>query len=349
MSQNTINIDQIFTQAYDFIGTIGETIYESPAFLAAQPAIGVLGATLGGISGYELGRTTVLKARGLWHPKMMRPIVVLAATVALAALSVPYVALSITIATVAAAVFGAIKGIFEKEVKGLLNFKDYQKNYGVKPLHINSTSPQDFLKIASPTLDDACGLLWGLTKEACKRGESFTEGTFVLEGDQAKEIYEKLRSIDGSYRRHSSHFTGRGTKNPQMGLDFSKESKLPADKRTILFGIAKTDDDHEILFIKPENWGADNRIFKSLQKANHFFNHTLQFFHAQYVKIMRPGYDDRPGTAKERIPHEWSVPSKFGWASLTDDQKQNLIDRHLAKEEWLNDRYRTGREVYIVL
>lgn len=141
--------------------------------------------------------------------------------------------------------------------------------------------------------------------------------------------------------------------HPQMGLDFaSNDGALPAGKRTILFGLAETHDQRQVLFIKPENWGADHRhrlgSFKSYEKIKHFINHTLQFFHAQYVKIIRPGYDDRPGTAKERIPHNWSaVDGKFGWAQLSKAKKGNLIKNGLANKAWMNDKYRTGREVYV--
>lgn len=326
-----------------------DTIQASPIVAAAQPAIGAVGVVLGAISGYELGRTAMLKARGLWRPSIARPVVLLTISLGMAALASPYLAAAIGAVIVAAAIFGVCRGALEKQAKGPVTFKQLQEIFGSKPANVKMISPRRFANSKNPTKKQASGLIWHLTRTACRQGQSFTEGTFVLEGDDAKKLYDKLSGIEGAYERHSSHFKGRVQKNtPQMGLDFSsKDGTLPVGKRTILFGLADTNDGKQVLFIKPENWGADKRIFKSPQKFKHFVNHTTQFLHAQYVKIMRPGYDDRPGTAKERIPHKWSGTDKFGWSSLSKAQKQTLIAQGLAKKAWKNDTYRTGREVYI--
>jgi hypothetical protein len=318
----------------------------------AQPIIAALGALCAVISGYEIGHTAVLKGRGLWHPSLQRPVLLLTTAVPLAILSTPQVAAAMATAICVAALLGASRALFEMpRIHPFHDFESFQETYGGMPAGIELVEPSEFLQIAQPTEKDVSGLIWQLTKTACESGDAFTEGCFVVESKQAQEIYTKLQSMEAAYSRRSSHFKGRGDKNhPQMGLDFSAAAALPASKRTILFGLAKTDDDQHVLFIKPENWGADHHLksLKDTQKLTHFINHSLQFIHAQYVKIMRPGYDDRPGTAKERIPHNWKqVQNHYGWAGLSSDDKIQLIVDGLAKAEWLKDRYRTGREVYI--
>lgn len=322
------------------------TIQSNPTVLAAQPVIGALGVILGAISGYEIGHTAILRARGLWSPSLTRPVILLTAAVALGICATPYVAAAIATAIIGAALLGAFSACFEKKAPVNLSFNEYVQTYGGCTSSVTLISPEEFLNIENPTQKDVSGMVWGMMKNACEKGEGFTEGTFVLEGEQAQAIYDKLNGIKGAYSRASSHYKGRCDKS--MGLDFSNEFILPASKRTILFGLADTHDNKKTLFIKPENWGADLHI-NSLDKLEHCVHHTVEFVFAQYVKIIRPGYDDVPGTAKERIPHKWSANSKFGWAALTEKEKQSLVDRVLAKEEWKQDAYRTGREVYIRL
>ncbi len=342
----------IFTEAVTAAKATLAAVQNYPVVVAAQPAIGVVGSLLGVISGYEIGHTSILKARGHWHPSLVRPVVLLVGALALTIIAFPQAAITIGVCTIAAAIFGAIKAGFEKESSGKMNFDKYQQVYGNKPDDVNLITPNQFNLLGNPTKKDVCCLMWNLTKEACDRGESFAQGTFVLEGDQARDLHDKLSRIDGAYDRNSSHFKGRIQENAhQKGLDFgSGTDVLPANKRTILFGLADTHDGKQVLFIKPENWGADHRIssLKNFEKLKHFANHTLQFIHAQYVKIMRPGYDDRPGTAKERIPHKWKAANtKFGWASLSEMEKEALIDNESVPKAWKADTYRTGQEVYI--
>lgn len=329
-----------------------KAMHANPKVIAAQPAIAILGVAFGAISGYEIGHTAVLKARGLWHPGLARPGALLTASLVSSIFCAPYMAVAIVVVTLASAIFGACRAYFEKSVSKELNFDTLQETFGAVPDGIDLISPHEFSKLANPTQRQVCGLIWHLTKTACDRGEGFTEGTFVLDGPHSEMIYSQLSALENSYSRHSSHFKGRTSKEqPQMGLDFaSKDGVLPVGKRTILFGLAETHDHKRVLFIKPENWGADHRFqsFKNFEKIKHFIHHTLQFFHAQYVKAMRPGYDDRPGTAKERIPHNWvKAKGKFGWGELSKAQKKHLIKNNLAKPYWINDKYRTGREVYI--
>lgn len=323
-----------------------QTIHSSPTVQAAQPVIGALGVILGAISGYGIGHTAVLRAKGLWSPSLTCPVILLTAAIALGICSTPYVAAAIAIAIIGAALLGAFSACFEKKTPVGLSFEEYQKAIGPIPKNIELIDPDQFLAIENPAQHDVSGLVWALMKRTCERGEGFTEGTFVLEGDKSQAIYDKIRGINGTYSRLSSHYVGRCDKS--MGLDFPHESILPASKRTILFGLADTHDSKKTLFIKPENWGADHHI-DSFDKVNHFIHHSIEFVFAQYVKIIRPGYDDLPGTAKERIPHSWSANTKFGWANLTDEEMQHLVDQDLAKKEWKQDTYRTGREVYIRL
>lgn len=327
-----------------------QLVQSNPTVIAAQPAIGAVGSVLGGIAGYEIGHSLALKERGLWHASLSRPLLLLVGTIALAVLGGPQAALAIGATTVGTFVLGLFKAQFDKPSVDGMTFKELQENYGVKPDNINLVEPKDFLNIQNPTREEVSGLVWSLTKTACDNGDSFERGTFVLEGVEVEDLYNKLQNVDGSYTRPSSHFKGRiADGKDQMGIDFNgDDEKLPVGKRTILFGLADTHDKKKVLFIKPESWGADHNI-SSWSKARHFINHSLEFVHAQYVKAMRPGYDDRPGSAKERIPHSWKNEAKtaFGWAQLSDKQKQNLVDSNLAKDSWLNDTYRTGREAYI--
>lgn len=267
---------------------------------------------------------------------LVRPVVLLAGAIALAILC-PQAALPIAVCTVAGAALGGIKASFEKPSPENMDFEQFQKTYGAKPNDVAFISPDNFDAAAGKK--DVEGLLWYMMREACERGEAFTEGTFVIERS-AREIYNILATVDGAYEKISSHYKGRITEGTrQRGLDF--ETPLLADKRTILFGLTDTHNGNQTLFIKPENWGADHSI-KNVGKLKHLVNHTIQFIHAQYVKIMRPGYDDQPNTAKERIPHAWGNVSEFGWAKLTAKQKADLIHQGLASEAWGQDTYRTG-------
>lgn len=265
--------------------------------------------------------------------------------------AIKFVGVAIAVAVIGFALLGATIACFDKrpvDLTQLMTLEQYENAIGADPGDVHPMSEDEFLSIDAPTPQDVSGMVWGFMRTVCERGEAFTEGTFVFEGENGQAIYDKLLSINGVYERESSHYKDRI--QVSMGLDVPDEYMMPANKRTILFGLADTQDGHKTFFIKPENYGADLRgSFDSWDKAAHCFHHTREFIFAQYVKIMRPGYDDLPGTAKERIPHEWSVGSIFGWGSLTDEQKQDLVDRGLAKNEWLQDPYRTGREVYIKL
>lgn len=349
-------IKLFLTEALSAGQKLATLISESPVVAAAQPAIIALGVVLSAVSGYEIGHTLVLKAKGQWHPSLARPLVLLTAATALAILSMaatPYAAIAIAGVAALAFTVGAIRAHYEKGSAQNLDFQLFQDKFGAMPPKVKPQSPKEFLELDQPTQKDACNLVWHLMQSACDNGDSFAQGTFVLEGDDAQNLYDKLSSIDESYTRHSSHFKGR-CNLPQKGLDFSgKDLHLPCGKRTILFGIAKSHDDKVILFIKPENWGADHGISSLIHqegKLKHFVNHTLDFIHAQYVKIMRPGYDDQPGSAKERIPHKWKSKihvDKFGWAALSQAEKEIFISEDLAKKAWLDDTYRTGQEVYL--
>lgn len=354
--QILIQLNQFFSEALSAGQKLATIICKSPILEAAQPAIAALGILFAGISGYEIGHTIVLKAKGQWHPSLARPVILLTATVALAALSIvstPYVAIAIASVAALAFITGAIRAHYEKGSAENLDFQSFQDKFGAMPPKVIPQSPKEFLKLDHPTQNDACNLVWHLMKSACDHGDSFAQGTFVLEGMEAQGLYDKLSSIKESYTRESSHFKGRCAL-PQKGLDFSdKNFYLPGEKRTILFGLAKSHDNKTILFIKPENWGADHRFSSLLYgegKIKHFINHTFSFIHAQYVKILRPGYDDQPGSAKERIPHSWKSETnvnKFGWAALSLAEKDILIKKKLAKEAWKEDTYRTGQEIYL--
>lgn len=344
---NEVNnfIIEIFKEGLILAKDAYQTIQANPIVQTAQPVIGTLGVILGAISGYEIGHTAVQRARGLWSPSLTRPVILLTAAVALGICASPYVAIAIAVATVGAALLGAFSACFEKKTPTELSFDEYQEVIGPIPSGVQITSGISlFLDTENPTQQDVSEMIWGLMANACATEEGFTEGTFVIESEKVQNIYDKLLKIEGAYERSSSHYVGRCDQS--MGLDFPAELILPANKRTILFGLADTHDGKKILFIKPENWGADLKI-NSLDKANHCLHHALEFLFAQYVKIMRPGYDDAPGTAKERIPHTWSANTKFGWASLTNEERRNLVARGLAKHDWLEDSFRTGREVYI--
>jgi len=325
------NLVSYFTcQSLKVIETLS-TIAQNPLVSSiALPIFGTLGVASGIISGYEIGQTLVLRARGQWNPSLARPAALLVTAIAIAIFSPPVVATSIAIAILGAFILGACKGYLKDEKRDLA-----QKQTGI--------TPANFVAIKNPPSDHAAHLIWGLMAIADGKGESFSEGSFVLEGNSARTIFDQLMTIPKVYSRRSSHFPGQCDK--QYGLDFT--TCLPANKRTILFGMVNTHDGQQVLFIKPENWGANHQDLK------HFANHTFDFIHAQYVKRLRPGYDDRPGTAKERIPHEWrqeiSTINHFGWSQLSTEQKESLISKGLAKETWKDDTYRTGREVYIKL
>lgn len=345
-----INLNRINLLSTYVLDAISQSVHQKSCIKSvAQPVLAMFGVIFGVISGYEIGHTTVLKARGFWHANLYKPAIYLTAALGLAVLSASSLAAVLAVATISSVALGALNAIFENGSVGKLDFDAFQKIYGNKPAEISLISPNEFSKIAKPTQKEAGGLVWYLTKVTCERGESFTEGNFVLEGKKAEYIYDQLSQIDGTYTRISSHFKGRIPKNiPQCGLDF-KGGALPVGKRTILFGLANTHDGKKVLFIKPEYWGADHRIRALMhpEKLKHFINHSLHFLHSLYVKFMRPGYDDRPGTAKERIPHSWkNIHSIYGWAELSNQERQALIDQGLASQSWIYDCYRTGQESY---
>lgn len=101
-------------------------------------------------------------------------------------------------------------------------------------------------------------LLWYYFALATIKGQSFTEGTFVVE-DPDQRILAFLQNEFNSYGRISTHFGDvtkaigqKENKANQKGLDLKRS--LPENKSTLLFG--KVDD--AFTFIKPENHGLVN-------------------------------------------------------------------------------------------
>ncbi|MGA8165559.1 MAG: hypothetical protein WB791_11185 [Waddliaceae bacterium] len=110
----------------------------------------------------------------------------------------------------------------------------------------------------------AC-LMWYFMQQACRKGEGFSEGTFVLENED-KSIYDFFVNNGESpekegpvvYDRMSSHFPNISNYQ-HKGIDVNENNSqipLPAGKRTVVFANIKDLNGGEFFYAKPENYGT---------------------------------------------------------------------------------------------
>lgn len=219
-------------------------------------------------------------------------------------------------------------------------------------------------------------LIWFLFAMAIAKNQGFEEGTFVIEDPEFK-IYDYLKDI--SLSRHSSHFKEHA--KTQMGIDVLG---LPAEKQTLLFGIANKD--KQLIFIKPENYGVYTWWDTIM--------HGVEFGHAQGRKWLPAtfGSDDQENWRKERVPKDaiskykslrqelltanliqpalepkdinintiyielknWLAQNESeGLVASVSEQNKSIIDKVQAFKKELEDKYdnldiRYGREVILL-
>lgn len=158
-------------------------------------------------------------------------------------------------------------------------------------------------------------LMWFLMQLALNKGQGHEEGAFVIE-DHEDKLYHFLLKTKLTGDRPSSHFVGRsepwgGLSNVLMsssrhqGIDILN-GLLPASKRHILFG--KVDSPKfltgegappaQVLFIKLESFSP----YTTTGYGYDMTMHGAELCIAQYNKKFKPGSDDLPEMAKERIP-----------------------------------------------
>lgn len=140
----------------------------------------------------------------------------------------------------------------------------------------------------SEHLDDIIALIWYLDDKALKKGQSITEGMFIVE-DPHGDLYNVLFRYRAIYGRHSSHFKQVGL--PQYGIDMPAGQSLPHGNQHILFG--KTDRPG-YLFIEPQQHGTQN-----------FFDWLMHM--KDYVYYALSGLIDTASSEREGHRHE-AVP-----------------------------------------
>ena len=147
--------------------------------------------------------------------------------------------------------------------------------------------------------EELCNITWALMKQAIDDQQGFYEGTFVLE-DPQNFLFNYLKKNPGYYLRPSTHFEGRSDNN-HGGVDVLN-GKMPAEKRTLLFGIIDNPPipniPKKLLFIKPENYSADPRV------PLDYVLHGSELLKSKYNKFSNPKFDEGPGMRKERVPSD---------------------------------------------
>jgi hypothetical protein len=164
-------------------------------------------------------------------------------------------------------------------------------------------------------------ITWFLKYCALKKNQGAHEWSLAIEED--KKLYAFLMSAPGIYERASSHYVGRSkpstgystwvTKSSShYGVDIENEL-MPANKRTILFGLVDaTPDGQKILFFKPENFGT--------QGPWDLLSHAIEFGESVGKKARAQGEDDLPGMQKERVPDN----TKKAFTALLTHIQDNL-------------------------
>lgn len=126
------------------------------------------------------------------------------------------------------------------------------------------------------------------------------------------------------YPRESSHYHVSQRTFRHYGIDirFGNSSELPllpASKRHILFG--KIDNDRQLLFIKPENYG--------LYYKDGMLYHGVELVESKLRKFgVTPKSDDDPSYAKERIPAAFlnDFAIEVAASGLPNDRQKELIN-----------------------
>ncbi|HUD02208.1 MAG TPA: hypothetical protein VMR37_07755 [Rhabdochlamydiaceae bacterium] len=146
---------------------------------------------------------------------------------------------------------------------------------------------------------ELANITWFLMHCALRKGQGFSEGTFVIE--ERGRLYSFLLS-QHAYLRASTHCVDRSPVNTGWTSYFKKSSLhhgndvpnglMPAQKRTILFDLIDPLNQNDItpLFFKPENYGT--------QGAD-LIGHSKDYILTR--KLVKPE-DDIPGIQKEIVP-----------------------------------------------
>ncbi|CRX37712.1 hypothetical protein [Estrella lausannensis] len=253
------------------------------------------------------------------------------------------------------------------------------------------TSPEEYQEGAEQAIT---ALTWFLMHIALKKGQGHEEGAFVIE-DEGDLLYSFLMNAKAVGDRPSSHFIGRSPKwngvakvvmasSAHQGIDILN-GLLPTHKRHILFGkvdspqflIGNSQPPVQVLFLKLESFSP----YATTGYGYDFAMHGIELCAAQFNKKFKPGSDDLPEMAKERIPAQtlkqfglivdaltslpqdvanalplneakqmakkWGVAYMHHFMRLVKQQGVELGDLDLMFEALDHLDRRTGREVYI--
>lgn len=259
------------------------------------------------------------------------------------------------------------------------------------------TSPEAYQDGAEQAIT---ALTWFLMHIALKKGQGHEEGAFVIE-DAGDLLYNFLMNAKATGERPSSHFVGRSpawsgvakvvmASSAHMGIDILN-GRLPTHKRHLLFGkadspqfiVTNNQPPAQILFLKLESFSP----YATTGYGYDFAMHGFELCAAQFNKKFKPGSDDLPEMAKERIPAQtlkqfgvivdallklqttapqlenqlnalslnnakqmakkWGISYMNHFMQLMTQQGITLDGMNLAFEALDNLDRRTGREVYI--
>lgn len=271
-------------------------------------------------------------------------------------------------------------------------FVDEQTKLG-KEYYTKLLSNKDVESIPTGTqeeyLNSIIAINWFLYGIALEKTHGFDEGTYTVQDkgfrlrkffmDYAVKFNPELKGdardplahySDNPFAcsRDSSHFTEMKKIHRPYGIDIrygpngKEESKLPGNKRHLLFGVA--DEQNEIIYIKPENHGIYYKDglpmhigeFITAQARKRSYVRTL----LSYVGI-NIGTDDAENSRKERVIE--GLSSQVAQAlqnneSISNDKKklivkevskkgfQALQNPELANEEQIKELLNTYREQY---
>eukprot|EP00931_Biecheleriopsis_adriatica_P045135 TRINITY_DN25869_c0_g1_i2.p1 TRINITY_DN25869_c0_g1~~TRINITY_DN25869_c0_g1_i2.p1 ORF type:complete len:598 (+),score=141.28 TRINITY_DN25869_c0_g1_i2:83-1876(+) len=122
-------------------------------------------------------------------------------------------------------------------------------------------------------------LVWALMQQALRQSKGFEQGTFVVHGPGAEEVFFAL--LPHTYDRNSSHFAktviwltvqaraSRGSSHVGLDVHANGKNDLPAGKQHVVLGRIRQHDGSVAVYMKPEDHGFDLSAGKMGEAALH--------------------------------------------------------------------------------
>ncbi|MCX5924798.1 MAG: hypothetical protein NT124_00665 [Candidatus Dependentiae bacterium] len=180
---------------------------------------------------------------------------------------------------------------------------EFQMQLEHRGLSIAETIIHNNGRVPAQTEENLRAIIWSLFAIAAQKGQSFDEGTFVIE-DQNNYLYRWLATFPGAKQRLATHFQ----EYPGITYYGLNIKNLPHNHTTLLCGsFTHNANNKQYVFIKPELHGVE--------EWGEWASHGVGLFQSKARKHIPGaqalfGSDDQEGWRKERVPS--AISNLFG-------------------------------------